>query len=105
VRTPYIRPVHQLSGNTQGLSPAEKKQLERIWRRRVDPHVIVSPELATYLCECADAIQRQVGVLIDRRGDILHVIVGDQDKLMLPDLGPRRAGQSRFRGAARGRAA
>jgi GTP-binding protein HflX len=87
-----------LSGNTQGLSPADKKALERIWRRRVDPSLIVTPELAGYLCECAHLIQRQVGVLIDRRGDILHVIVGDQDKLMLPDLGPRRAGQSRFRG-------
>jgi GTP-binding protein HflX len=90
--------VDTLTGNTQGLSPGDKKLLERIWRRRVDPALIVTPELATYLCECSNEIQRQVGVLIDRRGDIIHVIVGDQDKLMLPDLGPRRAGQSRFRG-------
>ncbi len=90
--------MQQLFGNLHGLSPGEKKSLERIWRRRVDPAVIVTPELATYLCECAHQIQRQVGILVDRRGDILHVIVGDQDKLLLPDLGPRRAGQSRFRG-------
>jgi GTPase len=90
--------MHTLSGNVNGLSAADKKLLERIWRRRVDPTVIVTPELATYLCECSASIKRQVGVLIDRRGDILHVIVGEQDKIMLPDLGPRRAGQSRFRG-------
>jgi GTP-binding protein HflX len=90
--------MQTLSGNTSGLSAGDKRALERIWRRRVDPHVIVSSELATFLCECSHLIGRQVGVLIDRRGDILHVIVGDQDKIMLPDLGPRRAGQGRFRG-------
>ncbi len=90
--------MQTLTGNTQGLSVADKKLLERIWRRRVDPHTIVTSELATFLCECSQSIKRQVGVLIDRRGDIIHVIVGDQEKIMLPDLGPRRAGQGRFRG-------
>jgi GTP-binding protein HflX len=90
--------MQPLFGNVSGLSAADKKLLERIWRRRIDPSVIVTPELATYLCECSQAIQRQVGVLIDRRGDIIYVIVGEQDRLMFPDLGPRRAGQSRFRG-------
>ena len=85
-------------GNVTGLSASDKKALERIWRRRVDPHVVVTPELAAYLCEVSHQVKRQVGVMLDRRGDILHVIIGDQDKIMLPDLGPRRAGQGRFRG-------
>jgi GTP-binding protein HflX len=72
--------------------------LERIWRRRVDPRAIISPELAAFLCECSHEIGRQVGVLIDRKGDIGFVIVGDTHKLLLPDLGPRRAGSGRFRG-------
>ena len=50
------------------------------------------------MCECSREIDRQVGVLVDRRGNIEHVIVGDQHKLVLPDLGPRRAGVGRFRG-------
>jgi GTPase len=90
--------VEQLTGNTNGLSPAQKKMLERIWRRRIDPRAIISPELAGFLCECTHEIQRQVGVLIDRKGDIGQVIVGDTHKLFLPDLGPRRAGSGRFRG-------
>ena len=90
--------MQTLSGNIVGLSVADKKSIERIWRRRVDPHVIVSSELASFLCECSVLIKRQVGVMIDRRGDIVHVIVGDHDKIMVPDLGPRRAGQGRFRG-------
>jgi GTP-binding protein HflX len=90
--------VEQLSGNTQGLSPGQKKMLERIFRRRVVPETIVTPELASFLCECSREVQRQVGILIDRKGNIDHVIVGDQNKLELPDLGPRRAGVGRLRG-------
>jgi GTPase len=90
--------LEQLTGNTQGLSPAQRKMLERIWRRRIDPRSIISAELAGFLCECSHEIGRQVGVLVDRRGDIGFVVVGDNHKLMLPDLGPRRAGSERFRG-------
>jgi GTP-binding protein HflX len=72
--------------------------LERIYRRRIDPRDIVSGELASFLCECSREVRRQIGVLIDRRGDLLHVIIGDQEKLYLPDLGSRRAGAGRFRG-------
>ncbi|MFI5290237.1 MAG: GTPase HflX, partial [Polyangia bacterium] len=90
--------MEQLSGNLQGLSPAQKKMLDRIFRRRVDPRFIVSPELASFLCECSREIDRQVGILVDRKGNIDNVIVGDGQKLLMPDLGPRRAGAGRFRG-------
>ncbi len=90
--------METLSGNVQGLSPAQKKLLDRVFRRRVDPTLIISPELAAFLCECSRETDRQVGILIDRKGTIEHVIVGDQNKLMLPDLGPRRAGIGRLRG-------
>ncbi len=98
LRFRYVTDVEQLSGNVQGLSPAQKKLLERIFRRRVVPTFIVTPELATFLCECSREIDRQVGILVDRKGNVEHVIVGDNHKLYLPDLGPRRAGVARLRG-------
>ncbi len=55
-------------------------------------------ELAHFLAEVSHGIRRQVGILVDRRGRIQHVVVGDADKLELPDLGRARAGRSRFRG-------
>jgi GTP-binding protein HflX len=88
----------QLSGNTKGLKPSEIKALERIYRRRVPPREVVSPELATTMCEVSAQLHRQVGVLIDRRGAIEHVVVGDASKLMLPDVGRLRGGPGRFRG-------
>ncbi len=41
---------------------------------------------------------RQVGLLVDRRGQVEHVFVGDADRIFLPDFGRMRAGAGRFRG-------
>jgi GTP-binding protein HflX len=87
-----------LSGNLEGLASSERRMLERIQRRRVDPTQVVSPELARYLAECSRAVARQVGVLIDRRGTVEHVVVGDAERLWLPDVGRLRAGAGRLRG-------
>ncbi len=72
--------------------------LERIYRRRMASHEVVSDELAGFLCECSREVKRQVGVLIDRSGTVTHVIVGDPHRLLLPDLGRQRAGRGRLRG-------
>ena len=87
-----------VSGNLSGLKASEIKALERLYRRRVAPTEIVSAELATQLAAQAAELHRQVGVLIDRRGAISHVMVGDASKLFLPDLGRFRGGAGRFRG-------
>jgi len=41
---------------------------------------------------------RQVGVLVDRRGSVTHVMVGDARSIELPDWGRMRAGLGRLRG-------
>jgi GTP-binding protein HflX len=88
----------EVTGNTQGLATSEIKTLERLFRRRVAPTEIVSAELAQQLALAAAQLHRQVGVLIDRRGAIQHVMVGDASKITLPDFGRIRGGQGRFRG-------
>ena len=88
----------QVSGNTSGLKASELKALERVYRRRVSPSEVVSPELASYLAELSAGMHRQVGVLIDRRGEVTHVFVGDASKIILPDVGRLRGAAGRFRG-------
>jgi GTP-binding protein HflX len=85
-------------GNTLGLKPSQLEALRRTYRRRVDAEAIVSPELARHLTELARDLNRQVGVFLDRKGDVAAVIVGDARKLDLPDVGRARAGESRLRG-------
>ncbi|MFT3840964.1 MAG: GTPase HflX [Myxococcaceae bacterium] len=85
-------------GNTLGLKPSELKHLRNTFRRRVGSSEIVSPELARHLCEFSHQTNRQVGVLLTRKGEVEQVVVGDAHKLELPDVGRARAGQLRLRG-------
>lgn len=59
---------------------------------------IVSPELGRALTEISREIERQVGLLIDRRGHIRAVIVGDAKSVFLPDLSQYRRGRQRLCG-------
>ncbi|MBS1121816.1 MAG: GTP-binding protein HflX [Deltaproteobacteria bacterium] len=94
-----LHPVQdEVTGNLTGLKASEIKTLERLYRRRVAPTEVVSSELAAQLASQSAELHRQVGVLIDRRGTIQHVMVGDASKLVLPDVGRMRGGQGRFRG-------
>ncbi|MEZ4399644.1 MAG: GTPase HflX [Kofleriaceae bacterium] len=88
----------EVTGNVAGLKPSERAALERLYRRRVAPAEIVSAELATTLCELSFELHRQVGVLLDRRGTVTHVMVGDASKIVLPDVGRWRGAAGRFRG-------
>jgi GTP-binding protein HflX len=90
--------MQEVTGNTSGLAPNDLRMLERVYRRRVSTHDVVGAELAAFLCEVSQHIGRQVGILVDRRGTIEHVVVGDASKLMLPDVGRLRAARGRFRG-------
>ncbi|MBI5543532.1 MAG: GTPase HflX, partial [Deltaproteobacteria bacterium] len=85
-------------GNTLGLKQSQLQKLRHTYRRRVGRGEIVSPELARHLTELSQETHRQVGVLLDRKGDVEAVIVGDATRLELPEIGRARAGQVRLRG-------
>jgi GTP-binding protein HflX len=88
----------EVYGNTLGLKASELRVLRNTYRRRTSPHEIVNPDLARHLSEISKSINRQVGVLMNRKGDVENVVVGDAHKLELPDIGRARAGQVRLRG-------
>jgi GTP-binding protein HflX len=69
-----------------------------VYRRRLRPGEVASAELAAYLCGISREIERQVGILVGRRGEIEHVFVGDASRINLPEIGRIRAGRGRFRG-------
>ncbi len=90
--------MQEVFGNTLGLKPSQLQALRRTYRRRVDADQVISPELARHLSEISRETNRQVGVLLDRKGDVQAVVVGDARKLELPDVGRARAGSHRLRG-------
>ncbi|MGI8669212.1 MAG: GTPase HflX, partial [Aridibacter sp.] len=94
-RTEFISSVH---GLTQGLKHNQLKRIERLSSRRVAPQQIVSQELARQLSEISFDTGRQIGVLINRRGKVEYVMVGDAKQIEMPDFKRVRAAEGRFRG-------
>ena len=92
--------MKSLHGNTQGLKPNQLRRIEKLYQRRIPPHQIVTPEFARQLSELSHETRRQIGVLIDRKGYVEFVIVGDARQIELPDFKRVRVAGDRFRGSS-----
>jgi len=89
---------NRVKGNLLGLKRKQQTELERLFRRRIPTDHVTTHEFNRELCGISHEIGRQVGVLINRRGQVEHVIVGDAGSIMLPDLGRSRGNPSHLRG-------
>jgi GTPase len=80
------------------LKPEQVRRLEQLYRRRLPPEKIVTHELARQLTTLSREINRQIGLLISRRGDIAYVIAGTNRDILIPNLEGFRAASTRFKG-------
>ncbi len=87
-----------IHGNLTGLKTSQIRALERIHRRRIPPDRVVTGELARYLTELSSEIHRQIGLIIDRAGNVRYIIVGDDREIVIPDLSDFGLGRSGLRG-------
>src|SRR5438128_10023681 len=90
--------MRNLHGYTQGLKANQLRRIERLYQRRIPPHQIVTPEFARQLSELSHETNRQIGALIDRKGYVEYVTVGDARRIELPDFKRVRVAADRFRG-------
>ena len=90
--------MRSLHGNIQGLKPNQLRRIEKLYQRRVAPNQIVTAEFARQLSELSHETRRQIGALIDRKGYVEFVIVGDARRIELPDFKRVRVAGDRFRG-------
>ncbi len=88
--------IPTLHGHLAGLSHAQKQRLERLYRRRVPPQLVVSHELARELAAMAHELNRRIGVLVDRAGRIEAVAVGDAKRIAIPRQPSAPVGRDRF---------
>ncbi len=58
----------------------------------------MTPEFARQLSELSHETRRQIGALIDRKGYVEFVVVGDARRIEWPDLKRTRVAEDRFRG-------
>lgn len=85
-------------GSVKGLKPSQRARLERLALKRIPPDRVVTPEIARQLASLSVEIRRQVGVLVDRNGNVHRVLVGDARSIMIPRLQGWRVGAGRLRG-------
>jgi GTP-binding protein HflX len=90
--------MKRLFGNTAGLKANHIRRLENFYRRRIQPQLLISPELARDLSILSHEIRRQIGLLINRQGKVAYVIVGDHKKIVIPSISEYRAAPGRLKG-------
>ena len=72
--------------------------MEHLYRRRIPPEKVVTLDVAR---ECADLTfetRRQIGLLVNRQGQIESVIIGNGHELVIPNLSRTRSGLRLLRG-------
>ncbi len=90
--------IPQVQGNLTGLKPSQIRALERLYRRRIPDEDLITAELVTRMTHLSRETGRQVGVLVDRKGTVLHVVVGDEAGILIPDLSRHGLGRGKLRG-------
>lgn len=82
----------------QGLKPSQLAALTRLFNRRFPAAEVYTVDQARELSLLSRALGRQLGLLIDRKGRVQMVIVGEAGSIMIPELPRARSGQERLRG-------
>ncbi len=87
-----------MQGLTKGIKPSQHARLEKLAARKISPDRIITQEFARALTELSFELGQQVGVLVDRKGKIYKVLVGDARSILIPKLNSWRVGAGRLRG-------
>ena len=90
--------IKKAYGHLTGLKPNQLDRIERLYRRKISAEEVLTQEVANYLAELSFETARQIGMLINRKGVVEFVVVGDHRQINIPALGRFRAGYLRLRG-------
>jgi GTP-binding protein HflX len=90
--------MKKVFGNTKGLKTSQLRKIENLYRRKIRPEYIITPQLARDISQLSHDLHRQIGLLIDRKGKIPYVIVGNHQGIVIPDTREYRSAPGRLRG-------
>jgi GTP-binding protein HflX len=90
--------INKVHGNLTGLGAEQIKRIGLLYRRGVPPERVITHELARSLVSLSREVNRQIGILISRRGEIAYVIAGSNREIMIPSLDGFRSSSTRFKG-------
>lgn len=84
-----------INGNTQSIKERLLNELEELYDKKFESRELVPVELAETIARISHEINREISVLINRRGIVVDISIGDSGTVSLPQLDNRR-GKSRL---------
>lgn len=85
-------------GKLNGLKKQQILRLEKLYRKKVPPVQVISVELAELIAEISHEINREIALIINRRGQIVNINIGDFDRVNIENLKHIRESKSRLCG-------
>ena len=89
--------MKEVLGNTEGIKNNVIDILARLYDLKAPPWQLVSEEIALTMAKITTAVNREVNIFLDRKGNVLSVSIGDSNTVSLPNL-PGRRGSGRLSG-------
>ena len=90
--------MKKLFGNTTGLKSTQIRRIENLYTYRIPPETVITAQVIESLIELSFEISRQIGLLVNRSGKIISVVIGDHNGIMLPDTSDYRTSPGRLKG-------
>lgn len=74
------------------------RRIENLYLFKSPPESVATTQLLHEICSISAEIRRQIGLLIERTGKVVAVIIGDHQQIMLPDTSQYRTPPGRLKG-------
>jgi GTP-binding protein HflX len=84
--------------NAKGLKKSEIKQLNRLLQQRIPKDKIITIDFADTVAELSHSTGRPISVVVNRRGQVVNITVGQPSEVNMPELRGVRVGPGRLCG-------
>ncbi len=82
--------IIKINGNTQSIKERLLNELEELYDKKYGSRELLPVELAQTIAAISYEINREISVLINRRGTVVDISIGDSGTVSLPQLDGRR---------------
>lgn len=76
--------MNMILGNIDGIRKSILEKLEEVYEMKIPKYNVMTEELAYIICYVTGMINREISVVIDRRGNVVSVAIGDSSTVELP---------------------
>src|SRR5690554_3741292 len=75
-----------INGNVAGIRKSDLTKLETLLNYQMDKHLIIDEYAINIMAEITEKINREISIMVDRKGKIAYISVGDHSSVPLPNV-------------------